>query len=141
MTIYFGAEVGDGRDRYLPVVDRLLGCFSTPGLEPSPFHESGVSAKTNQDRACAVIPLFPSDDPDWFFAGVFDGLGLYGDKISDFVVREFIKNLQSHPAHISRPGQALKDAFYETDEALRTHPQMKFSAVSSGTTVCVVRIQ
>ncbi len=38
-----------------------------------------------------MIPLFPSDDPDRFFAGVFDGLGLYEDKISDFVVREFIR--------------------------------------------------
>lgn len=118
-----------------------IGLVSNAGIEPCDFHESGIMSKTNQDRAFAAFPLFPLDKKhknDWIGAGVCDGLGLYGDLISHFAANEIMQCLRHHPLKTVKPLTALRDAFTETDGMMRTHAEIKRSAVSSGTTACVV---
>lgn len=91
-------------------------------------------------RAFAAYPLFPEEPAHWISAGVCDGLGLYGDLISDFASKEIIKCLRRHPLKTIKPITALKDSFLETDEIMRTNPEIKRSSVSSGSTACIAML-
>jgi hypothetical protein len=53
-------------------------------------------------------------------------------------VGEIITTLRRHPMRTTKPKMALRDTFFEVDETIRTHPEIKLSAVSSGCAALVL---
>ena len=110
--VYLAGQVGQGLEKTLPIGPKRLGQFSSPGIEPSTLTESGIQGRVNQDRAFVAQPLFPDHGVGsdcWFCAGVLDGLGLYGEALSDYTVGALVRNLRRHPLRTSKPKLALKE--------------------------------
>jgi len=141
--VWMAKRVGARPEKKIPIGPKRLGFFCESGIEPSELEDSGVIGRVNQDRCFICQPLFHDfnvGNEHWFCAGVCDGLGLFGDLLADFAVGELITSLRRHPMRTSKPRLALRDIFFEVDETIRTHPEIRLAAVSSGTTALIVVI-
>ena len=77
-----------------------------------PFNPS----KVNQDRALSVTHLWESDSYALF--GVFDGHGMHGDDVSDYLATKFPKFLENTNAK-TNPKEGLTQAFADITKSLK----------------------
>ncbi|CAD7947770.1 unnamed protein product [Amoebophrya sp. A25] len=101
-----------------------LGFVCKKGLKPeAPNQDSFLIVKTGDD-----VSLY----------AVFDGHGPCGHDVSEFVKNELPKVLFTDPSLLSKPGDALKNAFQRTQRLLeRANEVGHVNAQFSGTTVTV----
>lgn len=137
-TIYCSAEIGEVRDITPPFPSTVLGTYSCHGIEPS-WTDEGYTEKINQDRGCVVHP-FRQNLREAVFC-VFDGHGEHGDLVSQYVMTEVPRRLETNAKLTSNPEQALKEIYVDIDKALGTEAVAKMPNLQplfSGTTAVVV---
>lgn len=129
---------GGGSDQDVgPVVEDVaittIAAKSIPGLEPVP---GGAVAKINQDRAVALHPF--AGDAKMTLLGVYDGHGKQGEQVSAFVKEHLPGLIERHPLLLTKPAQALKEAYVACDELLASS---QIEASVSGTTAVTVLVK
>ena len=110
------------------------------------FSRAGTSKgvpKTNQDTAVCVHPF--NGSPTTVFAGVYDGHGMRGEMISQFVGGDLPKMVKKYMERRERKGwtveQALQKAHEDTDLNLKFEAQTKgWNIDIAGTTAVSVYI-
>jgi len=90
------------------------------------------NAKVNQDRAMVNIKFDGSEAKALF--SVYDGHGVKGHEVSNYVARELPKHLLAQPSLDSKPLEALQKAFVQCNDSLR---QSAIDCNFSGTTAIV----
>lgn len=97
--------------------------------------KKGLKTDPNQDDFVVIV-----DDYN-FLIGVFDGHGIFGHYISDFVHKELPKLLFEHPCWQDSPEKVLKESFVKCHSNLIRFSNQKnsnFDCNMSGTTSTVV---
>ena len=92
-----------------------------------------AAAKVNQDTGC-VAKL----RDDVALIAVFDGHGVWGDKISKGAARSLHAALDVHPQLRDMPGIALKDAFAAAEAAVQAEPEK--AKLSGAVAVCALLV-
>lgn len=133
LSVYGGGSSQDVGPEVEDVAITTIAAKSIPGVEPVP---GGAAAKINQDRALALHPF--NGDPKCALLGVFDGHGKQGEQVSTFVKQHLPGLIEKHPLLLTKPAQALKEAYVECDELLKNSA---IEASVSGTTAVTVLVR
>ena len=131
-----------------PFSSDILGTYSQHGVEPSSRsyedEEKGTADedfiatvdKINQDRGCVCYPL-RNDRTDEALLLVLDGHGEHGDKVSEFVMREIVKSMETSEVLRTDPPSALTEAFVKSHGSLLIKGS-EIQSMTSGTTCAAV---
>jgi serine/threonine protein phosphatase PrpC len=115
-----------GHDNQIDVLKKSnMWVCCKKGLKPT---------QPNQDDFVIII-----EDSN-FMLGVFDGHGVYGHHISNFVHSELPKLLLSHPSWQETPERALKDSFVRVHQNLIKHSCLKESQYDCNMSGCTSTI-
>jgi serine/threonine protein phosphatase PrpC len=147
-TMYASSEIGIEQSYTAPFPPHILGTFSCHGIAPaeeaepddmmrammgagSDDNKGKIHQKTNQDRGCVVYPFAGSSTSALLM--VLDGHGDQGDRVAEFVMRQIVLSVETHPELKTNPMTALSESFVATNKALVITKEIK--AMTSGTTV------
>ena len=129
-----------------PFSSDILGTYSQHGVEPSnSIYEDEEKDtddfeltvdKINQDRGCVCFPL-RKGSADETLLMVLDGHGEHGDKVSEYIMREIVKNLETSESLDSDPPASLVEAFVRSHGSLLTQGE-HIQSMTSGTTCAAV---
>ena len=130
------------KNKYIPLQNKsnetnksdLFNSFSMKSqVGMVPFNPN----KANQDRAIAVTDLFEKTSSPAALFGVFDGHGMYGDDVSQYLsdkMEDWYKNAKHKDLIIKDPENALKQCYNDLTESLL---KSKINCNFSGTTAVV----
>lgn len=97
--------------------------------------KKGLKSDPNQDDFVVIV------DEDNFLIGVFDGHGIYGHYISDYVHKELPKLLFEHPNWSESPEKVIKESFVKCHSNLIRFSNQKtsnFDCNMSGSTSTIL---
>lgn len=110
-----------------PFEPTAVGSYSYAGVDP--LADPG-RPKVNQDTGYIVRDF--GGNPEQALFAVYDGHGLRGDKVAQFISQMISNKLEEHPGLVGDETAAFEHAFTAADKALA--PQKKMDAEWSGST-------
>ena len=111
---------------------KRIGTLSSHGLKPG--RDGRASDKINQDRGLITYPF--NDDKQAALFCVYDGHGVYGELVSEFVMWRVQETLLAAPGRIYSDTEALlTQAFEEADQQLK---KSSIDSLASGSTAAAV---
>lgn len=119
-----------------------FNCVSTCALRTRTGNTRGVSKKTNQD-AYTIIPNFGDTKGQYLF-GVFDGHGVNGHHVSDFIKSTLPRNISSKieiqgESTDSKLNTLIKLSFHKTSRELNLQNNIDISYSGSTCVAVIIR--